>query len=53
MLKIKTMTDIQKIKLLLDYNRFLKECVSTGVEPNKETIKEYLTESYYFKKAKI
>lgn len=41
------MSDVNRMKLLLDYNNYLKECVSLGVEINKDTIRDYLKGSYY------
>ena len=41
------MSEVSRMKLLLDYNKFLKECVSLGVEINKDTIRDYLKGSYY------
>lgn len=41
------MTDIQKMKVLLDYNNYLKECVSKSSPIDKNTIREYLKGSYW------
>lgn len=47
------MNGTERIKLLLDYNKFLKECVSNNTEINKNTIREYLKDSYYHEPIKL
>lgn len=47
------MRDIDKMKLLLDYNLFLEECVSTKWEINKNSIREYLKGSSYHEPIKL
>lgn len=47
------MTKTDRIKLLLDYNKFLKECVSTKSEINKDSIRDYLKGSYYHQPIKL
>ena len=47
------MSDISKIKLLLDYNLFLEKCVSNNVQVDKDTIREYLKVSYYHEPIKL
>lgn len=39
-----------KFKILIDYTNYIKKCVSIGTEINKETIKNYLKEDYYYEK---
>lgn len=46
------MTETQKIKLLLDYNEFINNCVSNK-ELTKETIREYLNGSHYHEPIKL
>ena len=47
------MSNTTKMKLLLDYNLFLKECVSNNCEINKDTIREYLNGGYYHEPVKL
>ena len=46
------MTDVQKLKLLLDYNEFVNNCVSNK-ELTKETIREYLKGNYCHEPIKL
>lgn len=39
-----------KLKLLLDYTNYIKECVSNNSEINKNTIRNYLKEDYYYER---
>lgn len=41
------MSDREIMKLLIDYNLYLKECVSNSVEPDKNTIRDYLKGSHW------
>ena len=36
-----------KLKILIDYTNYLKECVSNNSEINKDTIREYLKGSHF------
>jgi len=47
------MNDIQKIKLLLDYNNFVNECRSNNTNLTKDVIREYFKGSYYHQPIKI
>tara|TARA_B110000977_G_C11076313_1_gene491331 strand:- start:2279 stop:2548 length:270 start_codon:yes stop_codon:yes gene_type:complete len=45
--------EIFRLKVLLDYNDYLKKCISQNTEINKNTIKDYLKGSSYHQPIKI
>ena len=42
--------ELFKLKVLLDYTNYIKECVSSMGEINKNTVKDYLDEDHFYKK---
>ena len=42
--------EIRDIKLLLDYNNYIKECVSSNTGINKDTIREFVKGSHFYKR---
>ncbi|AKG94239.1 hypothetical protein AVT43_gp65 [Polaribacter phage P12002L] len=47
------MTEIKKMKLLLDYNEFIEKCVSKKDDINKQTIRDYFEGNYYHEPIKL
>ena len=44
--------NVKELKLLLDYTNYIKECVSTKHEINKNAIRKYSKDSHWYKRIK-